>query len=87
VVLDKAKSGFILADNVGTKALASAFFTEIVFVQGIAALAERVHDQLAFFHLGYKIIRLLRRRWTVFVMGHPFVSSHIYSKASSAFYA
>jgi hypothetical protein len=75
VVLDKAKSGFILADNVGTQALLSASFAEIGFVQGIAAFAEGVHDQLAFFHFGYEIIRLLRRRWTAFVMGHPFVSS------------
>jgi hypothetical protein len=71
VILDKSKGGFILADDIVAQTLARAFFAIISFVQGISASAEGVHDQLAVFHFGYKVIRFFIRRLAGFMMGHP----------------
>jgi len=72
VVLDKPEGRFVMTDNVVAQALTLAFLAIIVFIQGVAAFAKGVHHQLAFFHFGHKIIRLLGRRLAGFMLGHPF---------------
>jgi hypothetical protein len=58
VILDKPEGGFIGADHISTTALALAFFTKVVFGQGVAALAKGFHNQPPIFYLGKKIICL-----------------------------
>jgi hypothetical protein len=58
MILDKPVGGLVLADDVGAEALALAFFAIIFLGQGVAALAEGSHDQLAVFHLGYEVVGL-----------------------------
>jgi hypothetical protein len=77
VILDKAEGGFVVADNVGTKALTLTFFTEIFFIQDGAAFTKGFHYQFAVFHFSGKKISLFVRRRGRFMMGHRFFSFYI----------
>jgi hypothetical protein len=72
MILDKAEGGFIGTDQIGTEALAPAFFTIIFFRQGIAAAAKWPHDQFPIFQLGKKIIIFAFLGFFI-VMGHQSV--------------
>jgi hypothetical protein len=68
VILDKPKGGFIGTDHIGTTTLALAFFTIILFFQGVAASAKGFHDQFPVLQLGEKIIRLLGGLILIFIV-------------------